>query len=61
VDLNRLLEKSENECPACGAQVVLTGEEGEGPFRRQTGRCSAGHNVEQDTGLEQTAWRLCTS
>ncbi len=57
MDFNRWIQEEENACPTCGAQVAITGEEGEPPVTRQTGRCPAGHEVEQDTGLQQTAWR----
>ena len=61
MDLNHFVQESENACPACGAQIALTGEEGEAPVKRQTGRCPAGHKVERDTGLEQSVWILRSS
>jgi hypothetical protein len=61
MDLNRFVKEDENACPGCGAQVAVTGETGEAPVKRQTGRCPAGHEVERHTGLEQTAWILRSS
>lgn len=58
MDLKRIIDDEGDVCPACGARVVVTDEEGSPPVVRQTGRCAAGHDVERDTGLEQTAWRL---
>lgn len=56
VDLEQFARESENECPECGAPVVVTATEKEIP-RTQLGRCEKGHEVERHLDL-QSSWEL---
>lgn len=57
-ELDQYAEASDNECPECGAPVVITATAKDpDPPRLQLGRCSAGHLVERHLGLE-TPWVL---